>query len=102
MFSRFLCRPTDFQFIDEINGPTPSLLSIYNVFIIPLLNPDGYQYAQTEVRRKIFRFVKIVVLQLFSETNVAKEPFAQRLPVPVQLELYRCRSEQELRLSLDG
>lgn len=26
-----------------------SLLSVYNIYIIPLLNPDGYQYAQTEV-----------------------------------------------------
>ncbi|CAF0797465.1 unnamed protein product [Didymodactylos carnosus] len=27
-----------------------SLLSIFNIYMIPLLNPDGYEYAQTERR----------------------------------------------------
>ncbi|CAM4833676.1 unnamed protein product [Rotaria magnacalcarata] len=38
------------KFIDEVNNRRPSILSIFNIYIIPLLNPDGYQYAQTQRR----------------------------------------------------
>lgn len=38
-----------FQLITEVNNGRPSLLSVFNIYIIPLLNPDGYEYAQTEV-----------------------------------------------------
>ena len=38
-----------FQLIEEVNNGRPSLLSVFNIYIIPLLNPDGYEYAQTEV-----------------------------------------------------
>ena len=26
-----------------------SFLSIFNIYVIPLVNPDGYEYAQTKV-----------------------------------------------------
>ncbi|CAF2527240.1 unnamed protein product [Rotaria sp. Silwood2] len=38
------------KLIDEVNNRRPSILSIFNIYIIPLLNPDGYEYAQTERR----------------------------------------------------
>ncbi|UJR29870.1 hypothetical protein I4U23_017418 [Adineta vaga] len=38
------------KLIDEVNNGRPSLLSVFNIYIIPLLNPDGYEYAQTERR----------------------------------------------------
>jgi murein tripeptide amidase MpaA len=36
--------------IAEVNNGKLSLLSVFNIYIIPLLNPDGYEYAQTEVK----------------------------------------------------
>ncbi|CAF1095531.1 unnamed protein product [Adineta ricciae] len=38
------------KLIEEVNNGRPSLLSVFNIYIIPLLNPDGYEYAQTERR----------------------------------------------------
>ncbi|CAF0950632.1 unnamed protein product [Rotaria sordida] len=38
------------KLIDEVNNRKVSILSIFNIYIIPLLNPDGYEYAQTERR----------------------------------------------------
>lgn len=43
-----------------MNNGKISLLSIYNIYIIPLLNPDGYEYAQTQVfYHPFFFFLKI-------------------------------------------
>ncbi|CAF3703656.1 unnamed protein product [Adineta steineri] len=38
------------KLIGEVNNGRVSLLSVFNIYIIPLLNPDGYEYAQTERR----------------------------------------------------
>ena len=53
------------------------ILNHYEIHIIPLLNPDGYEYSQTTVKTLI-KYNKTYTLKtknifLFKEPNVAKE-----------------------------
>lgn len=59
-----------------------NLLNSYEVLIIPVLNPDGYEYTHTHVSQSQTSFTKLIMnrLQMFREAILCSDHFEFKFP----------------------